>query len=402
MNAAAMARKRALFASTAVLCVALPGFASVKAVLIAVMAAWVLGSLQVHLRSILWFLSVLLNLGLCCEVGLLRGVPAPDILNETSRMVLFFLVLGAGAALARSSAFDSTATDGMILVIASLSALLKVVILGLALSGWMTLDAIQERLGFESVTDTIGFGFQRLQFPSDIAFVFLIVAFKGGRTIRDMLFLVSVTVCIFLSFSRYLFAAFVMCLLIRFLRIRKMDAITGCALCIAVLLGVVFSTSLANRFGGEGAQVSDDTRSEQIRYLKEAIAERPMLGGGMGASVRGYLRSETLPFSYEVQWFALAMQMGFAGLGWFLVNLVAVVAASVRAAGVGRVGYTIDKRRGLIFAAVFALWVAAGFTNPFIISLGSAFGLSTLAVALMSPSRPGIDALKVRGPLVAE
>jgi len=74
-----------------------------------------------------------------------------------------------------------------------------------------------------------------------------------------------------------------------------------------------------------------------------------------------------MPFSYEVEWYALTMQFGFLGIAWFCINLIAVLFVSLKAG-----------KQVLPFAIVFVVWIASGFTNPYVTSLGSAFGFSIL------------------------
>jgi hypothetical protein len=364
-------RKKLLF-FTALFCVAIPGFAALKALCIICLWAYTTYAGHVHSRSIIWFFSVLLNVAFCSEIALFHNVPVVDTANHLSRIVLFFLALALGVSATNSHTFDGKTTDRLIFWIALISVALKVVILGAILTGRVSLDTIQSGLGFETVTDDIGFGLQRLQFPSDIALIFLLACYSGGRRrIVDLLFLVSVTVSVFLSFSRYLFAAYIACLIIRFFRVRKVDTVSVAAISVSLVVAAVFSVSLSSRFIGGGSQSSDSTRTEQIRYLTATIVQHPIFGTGIGSSVSGNKRSGTIPFSYEVQWYAMAMQFGFFGLAWFVVNLLAPLSICFKSPG---------KRAFSL--AVFALWVIAGFTNPLVISLGSAFGLCILMLTL--------------------
>ena len=367
---------RAQFFLVTIFCVAIPGFASIKAVLIVLLWAAIALTSELRLRTVFWFLSVVLGLVFCGEIALLHSVAIADFLNHLSRLFLFFLVLGIGAYMARSQTFHLPNIDSLILVVATIAAGLKIAILAAIASGMATFDSVQNALGFESVTDSIGFGLQRLQFPSDILLIFLLVCYSGRRKLLDMLFLLSATASIFLSFSRYLFVAYMLCLLIRCLRIRRLDLISGAALGLSLVLIAIFSVSLTGRFRSEGSKVSDTIRTEQSRYLLAAISERPLLGSGIGSSVNGYKRSETIPFSYEVEWYAMAMQLGFIGLSWFLLNLAAPLL------------HCIQSTRGrVMLGAVLAVWVIGGFTNPFLVSLGSAFGLSILMMTLAAQER---------------
>src|SRR6266702_620786 len=291
LGTSVLKRKKNLFFFSAFFCVAVPGFAAIKAVLIIGLWIYFSSTSLLKTRSILWFASVILNIAFCCEVAFLHDVPTANTTSQLSRILLFFLVLGLAAFIADEGVFDLTSTDRLILSTSFISVLLKIAIMGAILNGRVSLEAIQSGLGFETVTDDIGFGLQRLQFPSDIALVFLITCYTGGRQkLIDLLFLVSVTVNVFLSFSRFLFGAYVACLVIRYFRVRKLDQVSVAALSVALLLAAIFSASLTSRFSTERSGASDDTRTEQIRYLSEVIVQYPLLGTGIGSSVNGYKR----------------------------------------------------------------------------------------------------------------
>lgn len=364
-----------IFFFAAVFCVAIPGFATLKAAVIFLTWLSLAITTQIRTREVLWLLSVVLSLAFGSEIALIRGVAVADVVNHLSRFILFFLVLAIGIWIARSNGIGKGNTDTLLLVIAVLSAILKIAILAVVASGRFSLGAVQTALGFESVTDNIGFGIQRLQFPSDIILIFLTSCYWGRRKISSLVFLVSVTICVFLSFSRYLFVAYLACLLIRYIRIRRLDLISTTALVISPLLILLFSVSLVNRFGGEGTKVSDNTREEQIHYLSEAVSEHTLIGSGVGSSVNDYKRSESIPFLYEVQWYAMAMQLGLIGLLWFFINLMVPLIDSIHS----------NQYRTFCFA-VTAVWMAGGFTNPFVISLGSAFGFAILMITLAQGS----------------
>jgi hypothetical protein len=373
-------RKMKLFASAALFCVAVPGFSSVKAFIILVLWAYLLILGRFHIRSIIWFLSVLLNLAFWCEVALLHAVPTTDMLNQLSRLLLFFLVIGIGSSMVASGTIDSRSIDGLIVRISIVSAILKIGILAAVLSGRYTLNDIQSALGFETVAENIGLGLQRLQFPSDIILIFLIACYVGGRSkVVDLLLLLGVTISVFLSFSRYLFAAYVLCMILRTVRLRKLDTISRAGILVAGIFVSVFFVSLSTRFTGEGSSMSDDARIEQVRRLTDVISGHMVLGTGIGSSVNSYKRSDTIPFSYEVQWYALTMQFGGLGLLWLVANLICPLTIRLKTA-----------KEGIFFFLVFIVWVLAGFTNPFVISLGSAFGFCILMLRIAKDSEIGV------------
>jgi hypothetical protein len=230
---------------------------------------------------------------------------------------------------------------------------------------------VQSALGFETVSDNIGLGLQRLQFPSDIVLIFLIACYVGGRNKAvDLLLMLAATVSVYLSFSRYLFAAFVLCTILRSYRAGKLDIVSRAAIVLGVSVLLLFSASLAERFGGEASVSSDETRNLQVQALAGVIARHLTFGTGIGSSVNGFKRSDALPFSYEVEWYAMTMQLGFLGLFWFIGNLIAPLLSAL-----------ISTRRKAFLVSIFTIWTIAGFTNPYVTSLGSAFGFCILILS---------------------
>lgn len=363
--------RMALFGSVTIFCVAIPGFASSKGLIILATWVYLLTKSRLQIRSVLWFISVLGNLAVWYEVALFHRVLSADLFNHLSRLFLFFMVLSFGVMTIHLGGVDSRRLDNVIFGIACLAAMLKIGIMAIVLSGWYSLDAVQSALGFETVTDNIGLGLQRLQFPSDIILIFLIACYVGGRNKAiDLLLMLAVTVSIFLSFSRYLFAAFVLCIILRSYRAGKFDTVSRTATVLGVGILLLFSANLAERFSGEGTSTSDDTRTVQVQALTSVIVRHLTFGTGIGSSVNGFTRSNTLPFSYEVEWYAMAMQLGLFGLLWFIGNLIAPLLSSMKFA----------KKKAFV-VLVFLIWAFAGFTNPYITSLGSAFGFCILMLS---------------------
>jgi hypothetical protein len=379
------------FFALVLFCIALPGFATAKAAAIVGFWAYYLVKAGFKASSAIWFLSVSANLLIWSMVGSAHTVVEADIINQCSRILIFFMVLGIGVYTARTVKLEDGKLDGLILRTAILAAILKIMILILVLGGWYTLEDVQKYLGFETVSNFIGLGLQRLQFPSDVVILFLLPCYVGGKKkIKDATFLLGVTVIVLLSFSRFLFVGYLLCLVVRYLWIRKIDLISWFSVIVIVLLGTMFFVNLSERFSGEGTSESDSTRVEQVAYLEGAISSYPLLGTGIGSSVVGYKRSETMPFSYEVQWYAMTMQFGLLGIAWFCANLIAVLFTSVN-----------SRRQWLPFAAIFLIWIASGFTNPYITSLGGAFGFSILMLRLAPHRKANSKATRVTFPLIS-
>src|SRR6185437_13330958 len=117
---------------------------------------------------------------------------------------------------------------------------------------------------------------------------------------------------------------------------------------LAAVAAAMLAATLSDRFIGAASADSDQERAEQMERLSRQFVEYPIAGTGMGSSVPGYLRSITIPYSYEVQWYAMAMQFGILGLTWLVVNFC-VFFGSQR----------MSRRDKLYANAVVVLWALA-------------------------------------------
>ena len=359
-------RYQKVFFLTAVLVCAVPGVAPLK--LIAIVAIWcyLLVGDSFTIAAALWFISVLLNLLLGAQIGaVFQGVPLRDVQNHSLRIMIFFVSLGIGSYTATRLSVSQKWLDKLIFVIATGLMLFKLIIV-CALIGGIPLDRIQSFFGFDTPTSGIGLGLQRLQFPSDIIAPFLIACYVGGeKRWKDGLLLVSVASVVLLSFSRYLFAFYLLCTFLRALWIRKADFITMLNIIISVACVAVFFETILARFASADTAASDQIRVDQIHYLKIGIKTFPVLGTGIGSEAHDYLRSEETPYFYEAQWYATTMQMGFVGVSWYVLNLLLAI-------------YVPLRKNYMAFTMVFLMWFFSGFTNPFLTAVGSAFGLTIL------------------------
>lgn len=116
------------------------------------------------------------------------------------------------------------------------------------------------------------------------------------------------------------------------------------------------------RFLSEDSSRSDSIRERQITALIEDFEEQPFLGKGMGGHSEIMIRDRNIKYSYEVQWVAFLMQFGLVGIfiiGSFLLLFTYIILKP-----------PIDLPHLGLFG-MFLLWLGAGFTNPFLISLPS-------------------------------
>jgi len=360
-----MRREAAIAAPVVVALVSIPGFASAKALAVVAYFFWRLWTKGISFTGFSLAVSVVAGLLLWYGVGRAHDVPLNDGLDQLSRLLIFFCVL-ASAYYLRKSFRSPEALDRVTRSAAVVSAASKILITFAVLFFGISFEDIQQSLGFESVTQPLGFELQRLQFPSDFVILFLLSCYFGGKSrIADIVFIASIAVVVMLSFSRFIFICFFVAIFVRMMWTRRIDLIPKLAAALVVVLSLAFADVLVERFVGDAAEQSDDIRVLQVEYLSELIALRPLGGSGIGASVPGYLRSESQAYSYEMQWYATVMQFGWVGLCWLLGTFGAILAGAIR-----------DPRSIICLSLLVLMWVLSGFTNPFLTSLGTAVGFS--------------------------
>jgi hypothetical protein len=116
------------------------------------------------------------------------------------------------------------------------------------------------------------------------------------------------------------------------------------------------------RFFSEQSSKSDETRNSQVKSLIKEFEEVPFLGKGLGGHTEEGIRDNKLKHSYEVQWVAFLMQFGIIGISLIISALLLILWPMASPP------FTVEKGSLL---CMFLLWVLAGFTNPFLISLTS-------------------------------
>jgi hypothetical protein len=91
----------------------------------------------------------------------------------------------------------------------------------------------------------------------------------------------------------------------------------------------------------------------------------PFFGHGLGYAVPGYLRSDSQPYSYEMQWYATLMQLGWVGAAWLIANLSLMLMLPLR-----------DNKAAVCAVTLLGVWAVSGFANPYLTSLGTALGFA--------------------------
>lgn len=122
------------------------------------------------------------------------------------------------------------------------------------------------------------------------------------------------------------------------------------------------------RFFSSFAAESDDVRQMQMRELMKGIKESPVIGHGFGSYIENFIRSSSLPFSYEIEYLSFVYQMGILG---FLIFILGIIGLYIR-----RIGEYAIKNDGIvkIFTLIALLWfVVRPAFNPAFLGLQNGF-----------------------------
>jgi hypothetical protein len=286
---------------------------------------------------------------------------------------------------------------------------LKIGLLCFAAATGMTVSALVDGINLITGADLMGADFGdssflgRIQFTADGLIplcLYLLMMYRQRLGIRNLTAFISfvlLTISLLLTFSRYFWAFSGVALLLGLL-FAKRDRfyaflLTGVSLILLVSLPVLIPIAML-RFSVDVAGGSDDVRVLQIAAMKRYFWDAPLLGHGLGSHTDEIIRSESLPYLYEVQLLALANQVGIVGL----LLLAAILLYYFHAL------FPWNRHwHGALFTAQLSIsvllccWMAAGLFNPMLLSSTAAvsYGFLKALGEFEEPSRRTMRALPV-------
>jgi len=228
-------------------------------------------------------------------------------------------------------------------------------------------------------------GLRRIALPNDLAVAMFPLLLVDARYRRPWMY-AAVTLCglaVLASYSRYLALAFIAVSVVAAWQLAPTRARVALAIAVLVPLAIAHAIDrgacLLPRFiGAANAAVSeadkvvsysdgralnlhaDSVRKEQLARLKQLIAQKPLLGHGVGSYDRDYVRSPRMPYAYELQLVSFVAKFGVIGFALLALGALALCA--------------------LLFGSNVAAWAvvltlaASGVANPYYES--SAFGVA--------------------------
>ena len=213
----------------------------------------------------------------------------------------------------------------------------------------------------------MGSSLERMQFVSDSIIpicVFFVINFQKSAKIRPYKVVLMSSVFVvsaFFSYSRYIWAYTALAILLSmFLSPRKMIlwGPIGIALAMCWRHLSLLNMLAQYRLAGLATWYSDLERESQKYVLEKFFMISPVLGNGLGSYPHILVRSVDLPYSYELQIFALLGQIGTLGcfflaclLAWYYRKLICV-----------------KGKYRLALALMIIAWISSGLFNPFLIS----------------------------------
>ena len=147
-----------------------------------------------------------------------------------------------------------------------------------------------------------------------------------------------------------------------------------------------YSNGLGNSMMSErmGDNLSLDEKLLQVELMWQAFVSSPYIGTGVGSHLAHHLRPDELKFQYEVQWFALLMQLG--ALGFLAIACIAT--APLWRIFKGAKG-GLCFRDFFFIASIYGVWLLGAFTNPYLFISSSV--LVYLGVLVISESAASAD-----------
>jgi hypothetical protein len=190
-------------------------------------------------------------------------------------------------------------------------------------------------------------------------------AYIDINPLARVLYFVFGSFAVFTAFSRYLFMIYPFVIFSWFVSIKGIKKYIAV---IAVIVCFIFAFDWINnvyeeRFGSEISYNSDESRKEQMYYLTEAWGEVPLIGGGFGYHSNQLIRSESIPYTYELQIVSFLMKFGILGMTYLCMFCALLIGMMVK---------YLPLKQGLLTIPMFVAFIVSGFTNQYLVSSASA------------------------------
>lgn len=252
----------------------------------------------------------------------------------------------------------------------------KIILVILHAFHFINIWSLLRLLGIRFMSMNIYGGIERMQTSVDIVTPFLLLfvlqSDKLGIPLKNgfkRFYIALSLVSTFLSFSRLLLGVYFLGFCLYWFSlgprgiVKVVTMLVAFSFCIYLAVGPeTVHHIIERRFFSADTTESDDTRVKQAEAMLVEFNQYPFLGKGLGGFASGYIRDPITLHYYEVQWLSFLMQFGILGILFLMIPL-GIIALRMINAPFSRIRWS--------FLALFLIWLLAGFTNPFLISLAS-------------------------------
>lgn len=241
-------------------------------------------------------------------------------------------------------------------------------------------DAISAFFGVQLMAMDFESALGRIQFIADGLIplcVYMLLRYRRSLRIgvwEALVLFLFLLLSLAFTFSRYFWAFAAVAFVLGFVGGKK----DRFHLSVFLLLGVTVAVSLPAlislyqlRFSTAIAGDSDSVRTDQIPPLGRFFLDAPLLGHGFGSYTNEILRSDELPYAYEVQLYALAGQIGLCGL-LLMTSLLVLYFQPLWKGSPATLG------RRVSLGLLLLVWLTAGLYNPMLLNSAAALSYAVL------------------------
>lgn len=355
-------------------------------------------SFDKHLLLMLTFFTFFIVYG--DLVGFATHADLSSIASHNSAIIATFLPIWLGLCITKIKHFDEFKLLNILTIISLVYILIKNTFAVMLFFKIITMNdywSIQENIfGNLPISMEID-NFVRLNMTSDFIIppitLYTFWLYKENK-IKLTTFIIILTlfiIGIIITYSRYLWVFYFITLLCglyylfnglsvsqrsRYLLVVLISCAAMMACCFLMFTDYDFDfiKFITERYSGEAAVYSDTIRDEMYRVLVPFFWDSVLLGNGLGSYPKGLIRFFDTPWNYELQWLAIAGQLGVV---WFVILWGIIIHSILNVLKLP----VYEYQKKLHWLIALSLWLAVGFFNCFLIT--SAAGVIHLTYILM-------------------
>lgn len=332
----------------------------------------------IEFRHLIAIFGVTFFLLLFTTVGILNNIPIVDIKTHAIAFLSLISVIFPSIYLVHKKVISTDILLHTIYFSVIIETLLKGAVILYLIQGH---SLVATKIEIEDIFGVSFIGLEtntlyRINLPIDyILPLILYLSAPYNRFKKNTNHLLRLTVFILafisvvLSYSRYLwiYSLIAIFLPLFFKNTKSINSSTFFIIPALFFLLILFSLMpydfFIDRFTGEFAHSSDETRKMMFPAILDTFYKHPVLGLGLGSSTKGFTNIAEVPWYYELQWLAFAMQFGTLGL--LVLFFTSVIFIWFKAT-------PINSLHMISIRVLYIFWISVGFVNGFMLTSSGA------------------------------